>query len=335
MSIFEIFEKAKKDVKGLLDKSKTKALNQQEVTTINGFFNLHSLNCGNRPKVMQHMKKQVYKKARKMSKYDEQGAKYYYLATAEHKTGGQFVAFIYYTEELMEMLDLYYENVRPKPTREYNEYLFINTHGKIIHNVSNDLEKFIRKYDKTLSCNHTYYRQIVTTLSKRFMNVEQQRILHGMMTHSEATANRHYVLGNDDAVPHKLGIPLLGRLLDYCGSSVGRTVNSYIRATGLDKEVPDSIRQKLLEFYMYLDRQKHLEDATAKSEEPGTSRASPVPSDHLRARRHRLPTRRHRLPNRRQSLPARRQRQPARRQRLRATSLRDHLISPKKLRNLI
>jgi hypothetical protein len=47
-------------------------------------------------------------------------------------------------------------------------------------------------------------------------NLEQKEfsILHGMLAHSAATAKRHCLKGNDQALPHKAGIPLIASLLD-------------------------------------------------------------------------------------------------------------------------
>lgn len=70
LRIYEVYEKSKKDAKALLEKSKTKFLTKNEVTSVNGVFNLHNMTCGNRPKVFQFMKKDVLKRAKKLPKMD-------------------------------------------------------------------------------------------------------------------------------------------------------------------------------------------------------------------------------------------------------------------------
>ena len=215
--VFKAFEDAKTDCKALLDKASSTKLDAWEASLVNGFFNLLSLTCGNRPLVFKNMKVSVYKMAKRNPKTFPDGTRYYYLATSEHKTGAQYVAFMYFTEELMEMLKQYFRYVR-HAAGAFEEFLFTNSNGRPIHNHSNDLTSFLEKYDKELSkvMNHRLFSKILTTLGSRFLDKEKQQIVHGMLTHSEATANKDYMIGTDKSVPHKLGIPLIGELLQKC-----------------------------------------------------------------------------------------------------------------------
>ena len=259
--VFETVERSKVDVLKLLDQAKTRKLTKTEVTTVNGFFNLHSLTSGNRPMVFQYMRKSIYKLAKNHPKIDSRdGSKYYYLASSEHKTGVKFVAFIYLTGELMDMLTSYYKCVR-QPAAGFEDYLFLNTNGRKIFNPSNDLTKFLAKYDTPLSkiMNHTFYRKILTTISNVHLGKDQQQILHGMLRHSEATANKHYLLGSEASVPHKLGIPLIGDLLRICSNDVNRNVTSYVsKSSNLLSEVTDATRSAVLDILKTFKDQRQM-----------------------------------------------------------------------------
>lgn len=93
---------------------------------------------------------------------------------------------------------------------------------------------------------HSSYRKLLTTLGRTHLRHDQLRTIHGMLTHSSATAERHYLKGNDQSVPHKAGIPLLQELLQRC--SHGKPVCSVfagadVLSTSLNIREKEALRQ--------------------------------------------------------------------------------------------
>lgn len=162
----------------------------------------------------------------------------------------------------MEMLKTYKKHVRPTLLPDHKESLYINSNGQRINSQTNDLER-IKKYDRKLSESNTEFKKkkIVTTLSKNFMPHDQQKILHGMLTHSEDTAN----------------------LLNICNEKLWRNISTYInKSQGLKGNVSQKDKQALLDLYNELDRTKTaIESCKSMETVPQEEhRQSSVPSEH-------------------------------------------------------
>ena len=111
-----------------------------------------------------------------------------------------------------ELFRLYRTNIRRHAASKKNDqFLFLNSKGKMISNPSDNLRTILERYGvEVISCNDA--RHIIETLGKHYLNKEEQLVIHRMLTHTSETAERNYIESNSSAVPHRLGIPLLERL---------------------------------------------------------------------------------------------------------------------------
>ena len=90
MNIFRNLERVKKIAVRIIMKAKDKRreLSDGDLFLVNGFFNLYSIaSLGNRPAVFQNMRLEIFQMADGCHQVRNDGSAYYFLATAEHKTG--------------------------------------------------------------------------------------------------------------------------------------------------------------------------------------------------------------------------------------------------------
>lgn len=150
--------------------------------------------------------------ADKFRQVREDGSAFYFLATADHKTSTNELAYIYAEEEDWELFRIYRQNIRRHPETDQDaEFLFLNTKGRQISNPSGNLATMLKRYGvEVLSCNDA--RHIIETLGKHHLNKDEQMVIHRMLTHTPQTAERSYMEAHSLAVPHRQGLPLLERL---------------------------------------------------------------------------------------------------------------------------
>ena len=92
------------------------------------------------------MRLDVFKLAAKCRQVREDSTAYYFLATAEHKTGAGDQAYIYVDESDWELFRiLYRNNIRKTPVDTDRKTLFLNSAGKRIPNPSSDIKKTFGK----------------------------------------------------------------------------------------------------------------------------------------------------------------------------------------------
>lgn len=215
INIFKNLEKIRKIATPIIKRAQKGPIKptDSELFIVNGFFNIFStLAVGNRPGVFQNMRLKTFEMADSFRQEREDGSAYYFLATADHKTSTNQLAYIYAEESDWELFRLYRNNIRRKPASKADaEYLFLNSNGKQISNPSSDLTTLLERYGvEIMTCNDA--RHIIETLGKQYLNKEQQMIIHRMLTHTAETAERNYQEANSLTVPHRQGLPLLEKL---------------------------------------------------------------------------------------------------------------------------
>ncbi|KAL7852899.1 hypothetical protein SRHO_G00186840 [Serrasalmus rhombeus] len=122
------------------------------------------------------------------------------VAVKEHKTAATQVATFVLTQEQEMWFDLYFSEVRPvmlgkkrkrvEDDDETDERFFISSTGKAIYNASNDLERLHKKY-QVPKVTSQMARRAYETATKELSDVQKTKVA-GYLTHSEATAEKHY-----------------------------------------------------------------------------------------------------------------------------------------------
>ena len=186
------------------------------------------MSLGNRPAVFQNMRVDVFEMADKCRQVREDGSAYYFLATSDHKTGSNDLAYIYVEEEDWELFMIYRRNIRKNPVSEDKHLLFINSNGRRIYNPSTDLSNILKRYGvEEMNC--TDARHIITTIACQYCTEEEQDIIHRMLTHTPATAKKNYAETSTMAVPQRRGIPLLESLQKTLAGKHNMKVTSFLR----------------------------------------------------------------------------------------------------------
>ncbi|KAL7825602.1 hypothetical protein SRHO_G00340710 [Serrasalmus rhombeus] len=118
------------------------------------------------------------------------------VAVKEHKTAATFVL----TQEQEMWFDLYFSEVRPvmlgkkrkrvEDDDETDERFFISSTDKAIYNASNDLERLHKKY-QVPKVTSQMARRAYETATKELSDVQKTKVA-GYLTHSTATAEKHY-----------------------------------------------------------------------------------------------------------------------------------------------
>ena len=206
-------------------------LNESDLFIVNGYFNLFSTqSIGNRPGFFQNMRLDVFEMADKCRQVREDGTAYYFLATAEHKTGAGDLAYIYVDESDWELFRIYRNNIRKPPVDTDRKTLFLNSAGKRIPNPSNDIKKLLERHGvEVMTCNDA--RHTIETISKHYCSKQEQDVIHRMLTHSPETAKRHYMDANTGSVPHRRGIPLLETLQRKISEKHNVHIDSFLRGS--------------------------------------------------------------------------------------------------------
>ena len=153
---------------------------------------------------------------------------YYFLATADHKTGTSELAYIYVEEEDWELFRIYRRHIRKKPVKKDKRILFINSNGRRIYNPSADIKTILERFGvEVMTCNDP--RHIITTIACHHCTEEEQDIIHRMLAHTPATAKKHYAESSSMAVPHRRGIPLLESLQQTLAGKHKLKVSSFLK----------------------------------------------------------------------------------------------------------
>jgi hypothetical protein len=228
-------------------------------------FNFYNLLIGNRPSVFVNMELKRFTDGNAHAQVSPDGSKYYFLATSAHKTATNFVAYIYMNEHLWNLLCIYIKHIRPKPVNSnYEKYLFLNSSGKCIYNATHDLTSWLPSVDPELvGFTNTDFRKLVTTLGRAHLPESDNQTLHCMLSHSAATADRHYLQGNDQALPHKAGLPLLGRIYSAC--SADRQYQYFNGTDALSRDMTPDNLSTLNRYREMQQRQVGTASATASA----------------------------------------------------------------------
>ncbi|KAL7825014.1 hypothetical protein SRHO_G00342260 [Serrasalmus rhombeus] len=145
-----------------------------------------------RPGVVEHMTVTEWISRRR----DDTRPGFVVVAVKEHKTAATFVL----TQEQEMWFDLYFSEVRPvmlgkkrkrvEDDDETDERFFISSTGKAIYNASNDLERLHKKY-QVPKVTSQMARRAYKTATKELSDVQKTKVA-GYLTHSTATAEKHY-----------------------------------------------------------------------------------------------------------------------------------------------
>ena len=74
-----------------------------------------------------------------------------------------------------------------QPVKKDDQFLFLNSKGKMISNPSDNLKTILERYGvAVMPCNDA--RHVIETLGKHYFNKEEQLVIHRMLTHSSETA---------------------------------------------------------------------------------------------------------------------------------------------------
>ena len=227
INIFQNLENLRKVAEPIIMRAKDGPVNlsDSDLFIVNGFFNLYStLAAGNRPGVFQNMTLDVFQMADNCRQTREDGSTYYFMATADHKTGATDLAYIYIDEKDWELFRIYKSNIRKPPVKTDERYLFVNKHGRRISNPSGDIKILTKRYGTEMTCNDA--RHTIETMGKHHCTKEEQAVIHQMLTHSVEAAQRHYMEPHAASLPHRKGIPLLEGLLRKLSDKHHIAINS-------------------------------------------------------------------------------------------------------------
>ncbi|XP_049323401.1 uncharacterized protein LOC111196956 [Astyanax mexicanus] len=154
------------------------------------------LEQGQRPGVVEHMTVTEWISRRR----DDIRPAFVAVAVKEHKTAATQVATFVLSQEQEMWFDIYFTEVRPvmlgrKRKRvddddESDERFFISSTGRHIHNASNDLERLHKKY-QVPKVTSQMVRRAYETATKDMPDADKAKVA-GYLTHSTATAEKHY-----------------------------------------------------------------------------------------------------------------------------------------------
>ena len=186
---------------------------------------------------------EIFEMADRCRQVINDGSAYYFLATADNKTGSSELAYIYVEEDDWELFRIYRQHIRKHPVSGDEDFLFLNSNGRRIYNPSQDLGTILERYgEEVMTCNDA--RHIITTLATQHYFKDDQAIIHKMLTHTPKTADKHYNEVSDMAVPHRRGIPILETLQRKLAEKYHVKVSSFLKRTLEIRSRPASPRRR-------------------------------------------------------------------------------------------
>ncbi|KAL6455044.1 hypothetical protein MHYP_G00363420 [Metynnis hypsauchen] len=167
-----------------------------------------------RPGVVTHMTVSEWQ----MRSHGRDG--YAVVSVKEHKTAANQIANLSLTQEEEAWFDMYFTEVRPIMVSRNRagiefERFFISSTGKPIHNPSNDLERLHKKYNLPKITSQMVRKAFET--ATKLLNDSEKSLVADYLSHSTATAERHYRMRKVDNVV--LGFQLLKKIADDSDSS--------------------------------------------------------------------------------------------------------------------
>ncbi|CAL9688300.1 unnamed protein product [Knipowitschia caucasica] len=146
-----------------------------------------------RPGVVSHMTVVEW-----LSKRELDG--FFVIGIKEHKTAATQVASIGLSQEEVHWFDFYYKLVRPqllmasrkrkRDDVEADDKFFVSSTGKMINNPTNDLTRLHAKYNLPNVSSQMARR--ACEMAAKSMTESEKSLLASYLTHSDATAEKHY-----------------------------------------------------------------------------------------------------------------------------------------------
>ncbi|XP_073525151.1 uncharacterized protein [Phyllobates terribilis] len=114
------------------------------------------------------------------------------VGVKSHKTAAHQVACFVLTEEEEKWFNVYFEKVRPVLAKQDSpDRFFLSTTGKHIHNISNDLDRYQKKY-KLKSISSQVARKTCQTWTVSHLTEKERYLFSKYLSHSNMTAERNY-----------------------------------------------------------------------------------------------------------------------------------------------
>ncbi|CAJ0931310.1 unnamed protein product [Ranitomeya imitator] len=133
------------------------------------------LKHGQRPGVIQHMSVSEWKKR---VHHQYKGVNFVVIGVKEHKTSTQQVASFALTLTEEGWFNVYFTHVRPvlSSTENSEDPFFVSTTGKAIYNVTNDMNRFHRRYNLPLVTSQMVRKLLETWTNSRCTDVQQRLV---------------------------------------------------------------------------------------------------------------------------------------------------------------
>ena len=209
MNSFRNSERVKKIAVQIIMKAKNKRREFSDGDLFCEWFLQPTFNssAGEQTSRFPNMRLEIFEMADRCRQVRNDGSAYYFLATAEHKTGSSELAYIYVEEDDWDLFRIYRQHIRKHPVSGDEDFLFLNSNCRRIYNPSQDLGTILERYgEEVMTVNDA--RHIITAIAAQHCSKDDQAIIHKMLTHTPATADKHYNEVSNMAVPHRRGIPI-------------------------------------------------------------------------------------------------------------------------------
>ncbi|XP_077128584.1 uncharacterized protein LOC143790632 isoform X2 [Ranitomeya variabilis] len=148
---------------------------EQQLQILNYLECLLVLKHGQRPGVVQHMSVSEWKER---VQHQYKGEDFVVIGVKEHKTSTQQVASFVLTPTEEEWFNVYFTHVRPvlSSTENPEDPFFLSTKGNAIYNVTNDMNRFHRKYKLPLVTSQMVRKLLETWTNSRCTDVQQRLV---------------------------------------------------------------------------------------------------------------------------------------------------------------